>query len=30
MSDTTTLQYLTFALGDEVFALETGFVREVI
>ena len=24
------LQYLTFALGDEVFALETGFVREVI
>lgn len=30
MSDNTTLQYLTFALGDEVFALETGSVREVI
>ena len=30
MSDTTTLQYLTFALGEEVFALETGSVREVI
>ena len=30
MSDNTTLQYLTFALGEEVFALETGSVREVI
>lgn len=30
MSDNTTLQYLTFALGEEVFALETGCVREVI
>ena len=30
MSDNTILQYLTFGLGDEVFALETGFVREVI
>ncbi|ACU90008.1 chemotaxis protein CheW [Desulfomicrobium baculatum] len=30
MSDITTLQYLTFALGEEVFALETGCVREVI
>ena len=30
MSDNTTLQYLTFALGDEIFALETGSVREVI
>ena len=30
MNDNTILQYLTFALGDEVFALETGFVREVI
>jgi purine-binding chemotaxis protein CheW len=24
MSDNTTLQYLTFGLGEEVFALETG------
>ena len=30
MSDNTTLQYLTFGLGEEVFALETGSVREVI
>lgn len=30
MSDNTTQQYLTFGLGDEVFALETGSVREVI
>ena len=30
MNDNTTLQYLTFALGEEVFALETGSVREVI
>ena len=30
MNDNTILQYLTFGLGDEVFALETGFVREVI
>ncbi|MGE4441844.1 MAG: chemotaxis protein CheW [Desulfomicrobium sp.] len=30
MNDNTILQYLTFALGEEVFALETGFVREVI
>ena len=30
MSDDTTLQYLTFGLGEEVFALETGSVREVI
>ena len=30
MNDNAILQYLTFALGDEVFALETGFVREVI
>lgn len=30
MSDITTLQYLTFGLGEEVFALETGSVREVI
>ena len=30
MSDNTTLQYLTFGLGEEVFALETGAVREVI
>lgn len=30
MSDSTTLQYLTFGLGEEVFALETGSVREVI
>jgi purine-binding chemotaxis protein CheW len=30
MSDNTTLQYLTFALGEEIFALETGSVREVI
>jgi purine-binding chemotaxis protein CheW len=30
MSDGTTLQYLTFGLGEEVFALETGSVREVI
>ncbi|UTF51178.1 chemotaxis protein CheW [Desulfomicrobium sp. ZS1] len=30
MSDVTTLQYLTFGLGVEVFALETGSVREVI
>jgi len=30
MSDNTTLQYLTFGLGGEVFALETGSVREVI
>ena len=30
MTDSTTLQYLTFGLGEEVFALETGSVREVI
>jgi len=30
MSDNTTQQYLTFGLGEEVFALETGSVREVI
>ena len=30
MNDNIILQYLTFGLGDEVFALETGFVREVI
>lgn len=30
MSDTTTQQYLTFGLGEEIFALETGSVREVI
>ena len=30
MTENTTLQYLTFGLGDEVFALETGCVREVI
>ncbi len=30
MSDITTQQYLTFGLGEEVFALETGSVREVI
>jgi len=30
MSENTTLQYLTFGLGEEVFALETGSVREVI
>ncbi|MBU4524916.1 MAG: chemotaxis protein CheW [Desulfomicrobium sp.] len=30
MSDNTILQYLTFGLGEEVFALETGSVREVI
>ena len=30
MSESTTLQYLTFGLGGEVFALETGSVREVI
>jgi len=30
MNDNAILQYLTFALGEEVFALETGFVREVI
>jgi purine-binding chemotaxis protein CheW len=30
MNDNTILQYLTFALGEEVFALETGSVREVI
>ena len=30
MNDNTTLQYLTFALGEEIFALETGSVREVI
>lgn len=30
MSDNTTQQYLTFGLGGEVFALETGSVREVI
>ena len=30
MTDNTTLQYLTFGLGEEVFALETGSVREVI
>ena len=30
MNDNTILQYLTFALGEDVFALETGFVREVI
>ena len=30
MSDSTTQQYLTFGLGEEVFALETGSVREVI
>lgn len=30
MTDITTQQYLTFGLGGEVFALETGSVREVI
>ena len=30
MTDITTQQYLTFGLGEEVFALETGSVREVI
>jgi purine-binding chemotaxis protein CheW len=30
MSENTTQQYLTFGLGEEVFALETGSVREVI
>lgn len=30
MADSTTLQYLTFGLAEEVFALETGSVREVI
>lgn len=30
MTDSTTLQYLTFGLGEDVFALETGSVREVI
>ena len=30
MTDNTTQQYLTFTLGGEVFALETGSVREVI
>ena len=30
MTDNTTQQYLTFGLGGEVFALETGSVREVI
>ena len=30
MTDNTTQQYLTFGLGEEVFALETGSVREVI
>ena len=30
MNDNAILQYLTFALGEDVFALETGFVREVI
>ncbi len=30
MSENITQQYLTFGLGEEVFALETGSVREVI
>ena len=30
MSESITQQYLTFGLGEEVFALETGSVREVI
>ena len=30
MTATNTQQYLTFGLGEEVFALETGSVREVI
>ena len=30
MNENTILQYLTFGLGKEVFALETGCVREVI
>lgn len=30
MTANTTQQYLTFGLGEEVFALETGSVREVI
>ena len=30
MNDNAIKQYLTFALGEDVFALETGFVREVI
>ena len=30
MTDITTQQYLTFGLGEGVFALETGSVREVI
>jgi len=30
VNESITLQYLTFGLGEEVFALETGAVREVI